>query len=186
MPRMKPDRSSRDHLLWVGVGLVLCVAAAILLRLDGISQKHVFSHDEAISYLSATCHQQSFEQADFGLTPVPASRWKRFVRVEDRFCFGRIGDDLAAGDIHPPLYFWLLHVWILVFGVHVWSGPALNVLISVVTTVVLFGFARLVLRNGLEALLVAVTYALNPGVASTSFVARPYELVGLLALLTVV
>ena len=44
-----------------------------------------------------------------------------------------IGDDLARYDNHPPLYFWLLHVWIALFGLNLHSGVLLNIGIALVT-----------------------------------------------------
>lgn len=49
---------------------------------------------------------------------VPASEWKKFLHIEQPFCFDEIAHALTRFDIHPPLYFWLLHLWALVVGMH--------------------------------------------------------------------
>jgi hypothetical protein len=164
------------------------VAAAILLRIEAISAKYVITRDEAISYLSATCHQGAYQQktGDFEPQPVPAAEWKTlFQHVERPFCFGRISTDLRRTDIHPPLYFWMLHVWSLLVGVELWTGPSLNVLIAVLATLSLFGLAAYSLRSDWEAALVVFTYALSPAVVFVSTEARQYDLLGFWAVLVV-
>ena len=99
------------------------------------------------------------------------------------FCFSKIGFDIAHYDIHPPLYFWILHVWILIVGVHTWSGPVLNILISMINIIILFGFAKYILDNSKDAIYVAYTYALSPAVIFTSLDARQYDLFALFTII---
>ncbi|UCC82798.1 MAG: glycosyltransferase family 39 protein [Gemmatimonadota bacterium] len=171
--------------VWVTSVLILAIAAALALRFQAIGWKYTLTHDEGISYLAATCHQRAFHETDLRLRSVPAIEWKRFLQVEDRFCYGTISADLATYDIHPPLYFWMLHSWSLLFGVQLWTGPSLNSTLAVLTILALFGFARQVLKNDAEAVLVAFTYALSPAIASVSIEARQYDLLALLAVLLV-
>lgn len=171
--------------VWITSVLVFAVAASLALRVQAIGWKYTLTHDEGISYLAATCHQRAFHETDIRLRPVPALEWKRFLQVEDRFCYGTISSDLATYDIHPPLYFWMLHSWSLLFGVELWTGPALNSILAALTILGLFGFARHLLRDDSQALLVAFTYALSPAIASVSIEARQYDLLALLAVLVV-
>src|SRR5574342_1093609 len=111
--------------------LTLTVLAAAVLRLSGISVKKTFSKDEGFSYVCATGHATEYIHATEGHAPfgewVPAAAWKKFLQIDQRFCFKKIGLDLANTDIHPPLYFWLLHVWALPLGINLWTGPSLNI-----------------------------------------------------------
>ena len=103
-------------------GLVL--GAALLLIRAGA--QNTLSHDDAISYLAATGHMGSYATDIPAGRWVPAQAWQAYW-TPDRFSvFGQIGRDLARYDIHPPLYFWLLHVWIQVTGVRLSAGPLLN------------------------------------------------------------
>jgi hypothetical protein len=167
--------------------LAVALLATAVLRITGVAGKRTITHDEGISYLSATGHQGEYSEVSNGLYPagnwVHASQLKRFVRLERRFCFKQIGFDLAHYDIHPPLYFWLLHLWSLMFGVNVWTGPSLNVLMAFVATLFLFRLALDTLGDLLEASLVTFTWALSPAVIPVSFEARSYDL---LALCTIV
>jgi len=105
--------------------------------------------------------------------------------VEKRFCFKQIASDLAHNDIHPPLYFWLLHLWCLLWGVSLWTGPSLNLLLAVLTALSLFGLARYTLRNSTEAAAVASIWAVSPAVIPISVEARQYDLLGLCTVLLV-
>jgi uncharacterized membrane protein len=90
----------------------------------------------------------------------PASHWKKLLLIDEKFCFQKISRDLARHDIHPPLYFWALHTWCIVVGVHHWAGLSLNLLIFIFTAVVLFQLARSTLSNDLSAAAVVLLWAL--------------------------
>ena len=112
--------------------MAAALAAGLSLRVVGTLEKRALTHDEAISYLVATGHKADYSKIVKEEAPpygrwTRADQWKRFLRVDQVFCFGKINFDLATTDLHPPLYFWLLHVWCLLVGVHVWTGVTLNV-----------------------------------------------------------
>lgn len=132
---------------WTLVLLLFVLAAGIASRVAGLAAKSTITHDEAISYICVTGHLGEYHRTlDAGASPygewVPASRWKRFWTLEAPFCFDRISAGLARYDVHPPLYFWLLHLWALVVGIHAWSGPLLNLLIDLTTALLLYRLAR--------------------------------------------
>lgn len=169
--------------------LAFAIVATSVLRIAGAVGKRTIAHDEGISYLSATGHQGDYFRVIGGLYPfgtwVQASEWKKFIYPEKLFCFKQIGFDLAHFDIQPPLYFWLLHLWSLMFGVHLWTGPSLNILIALVATLFLFGLARYTLCDSMEAALVAFMWTLSPAVIPISFEARQYDLLALCTILFV-
>jgi uncharacterized membrane protein len=93
------------------------------LRLESVRHKETPSHDESISFIAATCHQDAYERLAPDGVAVPAARWQRFWTLDRaKLCFGAIGRGLAHTDLHPPLYFWLLHVWSLILGVGLTQG----------------------------------------------------------------
>jgi len=169
--------------------LVFTLLAAAALRISGIAAKKTFSKDEGFSYVCATGHAAEYVHAADGHYPfgewAPAAEWKKFLQIDQRFCFKKIGRDLADTDIHPPLYFWLLHIWSLIFGIHLWTGPSLNVVINLLAILALYFLAREVLKNPLEAAMVACAWALSPAVFQISFEARQYDLLALLTILLV-
>ncbi len=161
----------------------LIIIFGLILRLAIIVNKHSFSHDESISYLAATANQGNYQRVqEDGAYPygvwVPASEWKKFFVPKDPFAFNQIGSDLAEFDIHPPLYFWLLHIWTLIFKVHPWTGPTLNLVIFSFGVLSLFGLAKFLVQDTTDALFVCCIWAVSPALLDITVEARQYELLG--------
>ncbi len=175
----------------LALALLACVlVAAGGLRVAAGADKSGLSHDESISYLAAACHQGDYARITvLGEPPfgrwVAASDWKALLRPDRALCLGDIGRDLAREDIHPPLYFWLLHVWALVFGVGLWTGLSLNIVLATLTGLALYGLARRLLGNPLQAASVAGVWSLSPAAIRVFGEARQYELLALLAVLLI-
>ena len=175
----------------VALILLACtLVAATGLRGAAGAEKRGLTHDESISYLAAACHQGDYARLTLEGRPplgrwVLASQWKELLRPERAGCLGTIARDLAHEDIHPPLYFWLLHAWALAFGVGLWTGPSLNIVLAALTTLALFGLARRVLGDPLRAALVAFVWSFSPAAIRVFAEARQYELLALLATLFV-
>ncbi len=171
--------------IWV---MVLCavLALGLAVRLVSITGKHTLEGDEAVTYLAATGHQLAYGQGPAGLSDhwVPASLWKSYLHADGFWGFTRIRVGLNRTDNHPPLYFWALHVWVWIFGVHLWSGPLLNTIIALGTGLVLFVLARRVLHNPLQAALVTAVWIVSHPVVDTSMWARDYELLALFGVLS--
>ncbi len=169
--------------------LLAALMVGLFFRVVLITTKTSMTHDEGISYLVATVNQGAFQEMREGAYPygqwASASEWKAFLVPSKRFAFRQIGSDLAALDIHPPLYFWLLHLWTLLVGVHLWTGPTLNLLIFAISTVSLFMLARRLLKNDEEAVIVSFIWAVSPALTDVTLVARQYELLGLCIILFV-
>lgn len=166
--------------------LVVALALGAYLRVHEIRTKPQIAHDEVATLLAATGHMGAYEAAAKGGLSgrwVSASQWKAFLQPGAFWDFGTIATDLAHYDNHPPLFFWLLHVWVAVFGVTLTSAAYLNVVIAALATLCLFGLARRVLGDALAAGLVALVWSLSPPVIATSFMARHYDM---LALMTIV
>lgn len=168
--------------------LLTACAAGTVLRVRVARIKPALTHDDGISYLAAAGNQGRYEHLRHGLSPplaswTPAAEFKKLLRPTQPLCFGRIRDDLAASDIHPPLYFWLLHVWGLLFGTTTATGPLLNAVIALPTALALFGLVRYLLHGTLPAAAAAGIWMLSPAAVETCIEARHYDL---LALVTVV
>lgn len=177
---MRPSKSAALVLIAAG-----CLS--IGLRCIVILKKTTLEHDDGISFLAATGHQDAYDEAIQGKAPLGnwarALEWKSFLKADSRFCFKNIGRDLAATDVHPPLYFWILHVWILLVGTHLWTGPALNAIFGLLCMFFLFLLARKALGGGTKAAFAVLIWSLSPAVLSTSSQTRPYELLAMLTIL---
>ena len=169
--------------VWFG----LLIAAALLARVALVADKQSVEHDEAISYLAAAGHLGDYERIiTTGQYPydqwAAARAWQKFIEPKHGFVFGQIARDLARYDVHPPLYFWLLHLWTRLSGVAAWSGLLLNVLIDVATGIALHRLARGAFTAD-RALAVVMLWALSPVALRTMTVARPYSLFTLMVVL---
>ena len=169
------------------VVLVLGLATGMLLRTDGMLLKRHYYHDEAISFIAATGHENAYQDAAYagGMTDrwVTAGQWKALMEPAGFWVFGGIQSGLARTDMHPPLYFWVLHVWTAVFGVTPRTGVVLNLIIATLTALSLFVLARRWLGDELEAAVVAAIWFASPPVVATSMMARHYDLVALFTVL---
>ncbi len=167
--------------------LTVALLAATLLRLGALEGRRVWWHDEGISFLAAAGSQAAYHetirerQAPYARWML-VSEWQRFVSIEGPVEARRVARELAAHDIHPPLYFWLLHLASLVAGVSVWTGPAMNGLLDLGTLMLVFLTARHVLGSPLWAAVAALLWGLSPATIEAGVEARQYALFGLVAI----
>lgn len=170
--------------------LLAIVCLGLALRLVPIVTKTAVSHDEAISYLAASGNWGDYQDrleaqaAPYGRW-VAASTWKAFFVPRAERPLAQISQDMARLDVHPPLYFWLLHAAMRLFGFHFWVGPLLNLLLYVLGAVALYALALALLPQRGEALLVTALWAVSPARLYTVAEARQYELFGLCTILFV-
>lgn len=87
----------------------------------------------------------------------------------------------SAHDVHPPLYFWLLHVWITAFGNGILSIRLLSVLTGI-ATVAVGVWLVLKVSSRRAAMLAGILLALFPIAVRYSQEVRMYSLMGLLLL----
>src|SRR5690606_28023570 len=85
-------------------------------------------------------------------------------------------DDLLRHDGHPPLYYWLLHLWIDVFGDGDAAVRALSGVLGLAAIVLVYLVARR-LAGPTLGVLAAVLLAVSPYGIRYSSEARMYELV---------
>lgn len=171
--------------------LLAVVLAGIALRAWGTAGKTVISHDEAISYLGATGNLGRYQAVQDGGAPggewATTADWQSYLTIHSPLPaeMQTIARDQAEFDIHPPLYFWLLHIWVRLWGVSPGIGPSLNIIFFLIGAPALFGLARFLLGDVREALVVTLVWAVSPGVLRTAAEGRQYDLLGVLAILFV-
>lgn len=181
------SKVGRSALIWL-TALCLVLALGVALRVVSITGKRSLQGDEGVTYLAAAGNQLAYQRASTTSLAgrwVPASTWKSYLQADGFWGFTRIRVGLDQTDNHPPLYYWLLHEWVWIFGVHLWSGPLLNTLIALASGLVLFALARRVLHSPLSATLVTALWIVSAPVVSISLMARDYELLALFGLLLV-
>ncbi len=84
----------------------------------------------------------------------------------------------AAADIHPPLYYWLLHLWSRLFGNSEMALRSLSAIVGVALVYVLYLTGRR-LQSEPMGLVAALIAAINPLQIYYSQEARMYALLGL-------
>lgn len=94
--------------------------------------------------------------------------------------FGAIAHALRTGDVHPPLYFWLLALWRDGLGIGLFRLRLLSIVFTLAALAVLIRLARTI---GAPPLATALITLLCYGFAYTGIVARDFALAQLLSLI---
>lgn len=171
--------------------LILLTTASIALLLFAYAfvytVKQMPSGDETISYLCATGNQQAYSRVIshsgvYGHVS-QAHEWQQFFKNSPQ-SFNNISADLTQTDLHPPLYFWLLHGFSLFTPSLKSAGFLLNALLHILSAMGLFLLAsKLGLNNKTKALAV-LYWCISPAIVAVGFYARQYELLGCIGIYT--
>ncbi|MDC0745818.1 glycosyltransferase family 39 protein [Polyangium mundeleinium] len=160
------------------------------LHLPAAFTRQHMEFDDACSYVEAAGHQGDYARTvPQGLPPagswVPAATWKQMLTPDEPLVFRTIAEDLGRYDIHPPLYFWLLHLGLLGAGFHLWVGPLVNLGFDILSIFALYALARRVLGDERKAGLAALLWSVSPGPLLAALEARQYSLFALVSILFV-
>lgn len=130
----------------------------------------------------------------YALTIILISLFLRFYSLTDRFFWGDESSSVltsrydlgallyhASFDVHPPLYYLLLHGWIELFGDNILAVRSLSLTFGVMTVALAMHFTRW-FANERAALLAGWLMAIMPIAVRYSQEARMYTLMGLLVL----
>lgn len=175
---------SSGYRIW-RVALVLLLAYGVGLRIHALlTWKTSLSNDESVSYMCAAATAGIWETsiADMVHRPITVADLQRFYDRPTRFDFHAVSLDMARYDVHPPLYFWLLHAIHVLWGTSAATGAFLNVAFGLGILLLLVRLARRLTGSDLAALATAVVWYLSPAAVQIDLEARPYQLMALLAL----
>lgn len=90
----------------------------------------------------------------------------------------------TSGDFNPPLYYILLHYWMKLFGRSELMLRSLSLLFFIMFLVVIFKFAKKILKSNKAAYITLIIAALNPMLLYFAFELRMYSLLILFATLS--
>lgn len=175
--------SYRTLVVIVLVAIVVMLAHALRTPPD----RHGLHYDEAFTLLAATGHLEDFDQRMRAGGAVEAGEMQRLLRPDSLRSWSALSQDLAVHDIHPPLYFWVLHHWLRATGGHAALMRVPNLLFSAVTALLVFVIC-LRLSDGRHhglAAVCALLWLLPGGTLGAVFFLRQYALLTLLCVLTV-
>lgn len=167
--------------------LLVLLAYGAGLRIHAIlAWKSGLSNDESVTYMCAAASAGSWEEEIQGLMgrAVPVGRIQEYHARPSSFRFRTVSLDMALYDVHPPLYFWILHAIHCLWGTTDGTGALLNVLIGLALLVVLFRCSRWCGLGTNASLVVCVLWYLSPAAVQIDLEARPYQLLALLAVLS--
>ena len=161
--------------------LILALTFVVFTRLELARTKVYLEHDEAISVLGATGHDIPFETARVALSDhwVPVSEWQRYMRIENPLDFVSVERGVAQTDVAPPLYYWLLHIWLWAFGSSTTTPMLLNIPIAILTAFAIVGLVRRVTGSFTLGAAAALGWSLTPPAWTLSNMARQYDLLAL-------
>jgi hypothetical protein len=162
---------------------LLLVGSGIAIFLPKLAAVVLIDHDDIISVIGATCNQGRYEAAIPSGRWVSATEWQQYWQLDTFGCFEQISHDLAHYDIHPPLYFWLLHICFSVFGVSVMSGLVLNLGILLITAIIIYASCRLLSVSNFLSFVTALAWMLSLPSRTAIGVIRPYTLFSMLTAL---
>ena len=194
MDRKSEDCSSEGASAWhtatriLGIVLlVLALSVVVFTRFELARTKSYLEHDEAIGVLGATGHDIPFQTARVAMSNrwVPASTWQSYLKVDKPFDFASVERGLSKTDVAPPLYFWLLHVWLLVFGSTTTTPMLFNIPIAMTTALAIVGLVRRATGNFALGAAAALAWALTLPAWTLSNMARPYDFLALCSVLIV-
>lgn len=175
---------SPSYRIW-RVVLVLLLAYGLGCRIHALLHwKASLSNDESVSYMCAAATAGIWETsiADMVHRPITVADLQRFYDRPTGSEFHTVSLDMARYDVHPPLYFWLLHAIHVLWGTTAATGAFLNVAFGLGILVLLVRLARRLTGSDLAALATAVVWYLSPAAVQIDLEARPYQLLALLAL----
>lgn len=141
--------------------------------------KRMPTGDETIAYLCATGNQGAYEAVNkhggiYGkITNAP--EWQHFFEVRDA-AWSTIAADLTQTDLHPPLYFWLLHQVLKLVKPMFLGGLLLNLLLHLLSVYLLYHLSKAIGLAKRTAAMVLLFWCLSPAILSIGFSARQYEL----------
>lgn len=167
------------------VVLALLLVFGLAFRLHAVIYKKAgLSNDESVTYMCAAATAGLWETSITSMVdkPITAGDLHRFYDRPDAFRFRTVALDMALYDVHPPLYFWLLHIIHVLWGTGLNTGAVLNIVFGLVVLGFLLDLGHRMFGGWPSALVVGVVWYLSPAVVQIDLEARPYQLLALLAI----
>ena len=93
--------------------------------------------------------------------------------------------EYTAGDVHPPLYFWALHIWVRLAGTSEFAIRALSVYFGLISILVIYFITLQLSKQKLAAVLAFTLVTLSPFHIQWSQDARMYALATMFACVAV-
>lgn len=169
--------TKKKFLFWAVIIAFIHIGLVILFG----TQKQGFHEDEYYTYWSVSS-EHSLNPANFSWNTGYGLQSRFFVKEGQQFSFDMVVHNQEE-DVHPPLYYLALHVFMSFFAnsFYKWFGIILNLLFSLITyACILFIFYRIsgdtIPHRKLLALFAGFIYAIAPSTISSVMLARMYAM----------
>ena len=116
-----------------------------------------------------------------GISLALINRWpiwfdEGYTFMISHFSYGEIAS-LTAVDVHPPLYYWLTHTWMSIFGYTEFGLRSFSLALGVVALVGIFMLVRRLTQSNKAAIAAMVLLSFSPVLIRYSNEGRMYTLV---------
>ena len=188
---MKEFLRKAGRLKWLYVGLIIILQTVVYI-LMGVGKNYIHM-DEAYSYGLANYDRvEIIDQPDFYNQWHDEAYYEDYLAVQEdeRGDYSPVYNN-QRDDVHPPLYYLFLRISMEILGrdghFSVWPGIVLNIIISAVTTVLVFLIAEKLLgkekQAGGKALGITLIAMLTVAAVDTVLYIRMYCLLALMVAL---
>lgn len=165
--------------------LIAALVFGVALRFLAIAQwKKGLSHDESVSYMCAAATEGAYQEQIEGLVdrPMVAGALHAFYARPTSLQLRTVAYDLALYDIHPPLFFWAMHIQQVLLGTGINGGLWINFAGGLFLLVLTFVLARRSLGSIDLALTACAIWYLSPAVVQIDLEARQYQFMAVCAM----
>lgn len=173
------DDTKKRNIIFVVVCIVL-LFLAVGVRIYWSNQKEAYHVDEVSSYhfIGGGSSMMPHLDAAFQDTWHDGAFFSDYVTIDadERYDFSRITDKTAQ-DVHPPLYYWILHLSVILVDdgdMNLWGGIALNIITFILSTILLYFLSLLVLKNKILSVGTCVLWGFSIAAISDAIFLRMY------------
>ncbi len=168
--------------------LFAVIAVGLFLRLNNLSSRSLWT-DEFYTFFQSTGHALEIKNL---LDSLPdkyppevftAGYLKSFLSLDLRKGLKDVSLGLLSTDTHPPLYFWIIHIWIRLFGDSVFSVRFFSLFIGVLSIPLAYYICKLMFDRR-SAFFGALFMSIGIFSVRYSQEARAYSLIMALGLLS--
>lgn len=172
---------------WLSFSVILVLLFSLLIRIYGILQKENYSYDESNSFITITINEQHLHKIfsnkayPYGQI-VKASEWENHIYgIKEPFNLIKLKNEIP--DNISPLYYWLLHIVFAVFGVNMYNGLWVNLIIFIGIFVMIYLISKKVFISFQDKLFVLIIFSFSYAVLQINFEARQHGLFALISLI---
>lgn len=167
----------RRQIFW----LLVFLGLGFILRLNNISERSLWTDEFFSLFLSSGHGVDSKNYLDYlsgSRTPIltRAKDFKVFLANDSSKAIADVSRGMLYTDTHPPLYFWIMHLWMKLLGDTVFSIRFFSVLLGMLSIVLAYKVTRQLFEEQ-AALFAAILVSISAFAVRYSQEARAYSFI---------